>query len=198
MQPVTSRPVSPPLRWRCDLEHGWQSLRRLRGLRLLLSSEPLLQLVIHLGRLVRGRARDRVWARVRGWVNLRLKVRLKSGGLSLGPDLDFRLGFASNSTFASSMFIGAFIPGRPGLGGRGGADDPTGRGGRGGADGPPGRPQSHGCKADVATSVPSWTSHRRPTAFTAFGAQGVAPGGNKARLAQSDLHTQPRVRVRVG
>jgi hypothetical protein len=140
MQPVTSRPVSPPLRWRCDLEHGWQSLRRLRGLRLLLSSEPLLQLVIHLGRLVRGRARDRVWARVRAWVNLRLKVRLKSGGLSLGPDLDFRLGFASNSTFASSMFIGAFIPGRPGLGGRGGADDPTGRGGRGGADGPPGRP----------------------------------------------------------
>lgn len=146
MQPVTSRPVSPPLRWRCDLEHGWQSLRRLRGLRLLLSSEPLLQLVIHLGRLVRGRARDRVWARVRAWVRLRLKVRLKSGGLSLGPDLDFRLGFASNSTFASSMFIGAFIPGRPGLGGRGGADDPTGRGGRGGADGPPGRPRGFaGC-----------------------------------------------------
>ena len=58
--------------------------------------------------------------------------------------------------------------------------------------------QSHGCKADVATSVPSWTSHRRPTAFTAFGAPGVAPGGNGARLAQSDLHTQPRVRGRVG
>ena len=56
--------------------------------------------------------------------------------------------------------------------------------------------QSHGCKADVATSVPSWTSHRRPTAFTALGAQGVAPGGNGARLAQCDLHAQPRVAIR--
>ena len=140
MQPVTPRPVSPPLRWRCDLEDGWQSLRRLRGLRLLLSSEPLLQLVIHLGRLVRGRVRIRVWARVWAWVRLRLKARRKSGGLSLGPDLDFRSGFASKHTFASSMFIGlGGRPGRPGLGGRGGADAPAGRGGSGGADGPPGR-----------------------------------------------------------
>ena len=56
--------------------------------------------------------------------------------------------------------------------------------------------QSHGCKADVATSVPSWTSHRRPTAFTALGAQGVAPGGNGARLAQCDLRAQLRVAIR--
>ena len=43
------------------------------------------------------------------------------------------------------------------------------------------------CKSspERATSVPSWTSHRRPTAFTALGAQGVAPGGNGARLARS-------------
>ena len=74
------------------------------------------------------------------WVRPRLKARRKSGGLSLGPDLDFRSGFASKHTFASSMFIGlGGRPGRPGLGGRGGADDPIGRGGRGGADGPPGR-----------------------------------------------------------
>ena len=46
--------------------------------------------------------------------------------------------------------------------------------------------QSHGCKADVATSVPSWTSHHRPIAFTALGAQGVAPGGNGVRLAQCE------------
>ena len=58
--------------------------------------------------------------------------------------------------------------------------------------------QSHGCKADVATSVPSWTSHRRPIAFTALGAQGVAPGGNGARLAQCDLRAQLRVAIRVG
>ena len=56
--------------------------------------------------------------------------------------------------------------------------------------------QSHGCKADVATSVPSWTSHRRPIAFTALGAQGVAPGGNGARLAQCDLRAQLRVAIR--
>ena len=35
-----------------------------------------------------------------------------------------------------------------------------------------------------------------PTAFTAGGAQGVAPGGNGARLAQSDLRAQPRVASR--
>ena len=131
MQPVTPRPVSPPLRWRGDLEDGWQSLRRVLGLRLLLSSEPLLQLVIHLGRLIRGRVRIRVWARV--W-------RGSGPGSRLGVDLDFRSGFASKHTFASSMFIGlGGRPGRPGLGGRGGADAPAGRGGRGGADGPPGR-----------------------------------------------------------
>ena len=56
--------------------------------------------------------------------------------------------------------------------------------------------QSHGCKAGVATSVPSWTSHRRPTAFTALGAQGVAPGGNGAQLAQCDLRAQLRVVIR--
>ena len=53
--------------------------------------------------------------------------------------------------------------------------------------------QSHGCKAGVATNVPSWTSHRRPTAFTALGAQGVALGGNGARLARCDLRAQLRV-----
>ena len=58
--------------------------------------------------------------------------------------------------------------------------------------------QSHGCKADVATSVPSWTSYRRPIAFTALGAQGVAPGGNGARLAQCDFRAQLRVAIRVG
>ena len=55
---------------------------------------------------------------------------------------------------------------------------------------------SHGCKADVATSVPSWTSHRRPIAFAALGAQGVAPGGSGARLAQCDLRAQLRVSIR--
>ena len=50
--------------------------------------------------------------------------------------------------------------------------------------------------ADVATSVPSWTSHRRPIAFTALGAQGVAPGGNGARLAQCGLRAQLRVAIR--
>ena len=51
------------------------------------------------------------------------------------------------------------------------------------------------CKSNPerATSVPSWTSHRRPIAFTALGAQGVAPGGNGARLARCDLRTQLRV-----
>ena len=79
------------------------------------------------------------------WVRPRLKARRKSGGLSLGPDLDFRSGFASKHTFASSMFIGlGGRPGRPGLGGRGGADAPAGRGGSGGADGPPGRAGSGG------------------------------------------------------
>ena len=34
------------------------------------------------------------------------------------------------------------------------------------------------------------------TAFTAFGAQGVAPGGNGARLAQCDLRAQLRVAIR--
>ena len=56
--------------------------------------------------------------------------------------------------------------------------------------------QSHGCKADVATSVPSWTSYRRPIAFTASGAHGVAPGGNGARLAQCGLSAQLRVAIR--
>ena len=32
-----------------------------------------------------------------------------------------------------------------------------------------------------------------PTAFTAWGAQGLAPGGNGAQLAQCDLHAQLRV-----
>ena len=56
------------------------------------------------------------------------------------------------------------------------------------------------CKSspERATSAPSWTSHRRPTAFTALGAQGVAPGGNGARLAQCDLRAQLRVAIRVG
>ena len=53
--------------------------------------------------------------------------------------------------------------------------------------------QSHGCKAGVATNVPSWTSHRRPTAFTALGAQGAALGRNGARLARCDLRAQLRV-----
>ena len=54
------------------------------------------------------------------------------------------------------------------------------------------------CKSspERATSAPSWTSHRRPTAFTALGAQGVAPGGNGARLAQCDLRAQLRVAIR--
>ena len=54
------------------------------------------------------------------------------------------------------------------------------------------------CKSssERATGVPSWTSHRRPTAFTALGAQGVAPGGNGARLAQCDLRAQLRVAIR--
>ena len=58
--------------------------------------------------------------------------------------------------------------------------------------------QSHGCKADVATSVPSWTSRPSPTAFTALGAQGIATGGTGARLAQCDLRAQLRVAIRVG
>ena len=51
------------------------------------------------------------------------------------------------------------------------------------------------CKSspERATSTPSWTSHRRPTAFTALGAQGVALGGNGARLARCDLRAQLRV-----
>ena len=51
------------------------------------------------------------------------------------------------------------------------------------------------CKSspERATSAPSWTSHRRPTAFTALGAQGVALGGNGARLARCDLRAQLRV-----
>jgi hypothetical protein len=57
-------------------------------------------------------------------------------------------------------------------------------------------PKATVCKAGVATSVPSWTSHRRPTAFTALGAQGVAPGGNGARLAQCGLRAQLRVAIR--
>ena len=54
------------------------------------------------------------------------------------------------------------------------------------------------CKSspERATSAPSWTSHRRPTAFTALGAQGVAPGGNGARLAQCGLRAQLRVAIR--
>ena len=54
------------------------------------------------------------------------------------------------------------------------------------------------CKSspERATSVPSWTSHRRPIAFTALGAQGVAPGGNGARLAQCGLRAQLRVAIR--
>jgi hypothetical protein len=54
------------------------------------------------------------------------------------------------------------------------------------------------CKSrpERATSTPSWTSHRRPTAFTALGAQGVAPGGSGARLAQCDLRAQLRVAIR--
>ena len=56
--------------------------------------------------------------------------------------------------------------------------------------------QSHGCKADVATSVPSWTSHHRPIAFTALGAQSVAAGGNGARLARCGLRAQLRVAIR--
>ena len=51
------------------------------------------------------------------------------------------------------------------------------------------------CKSrpERATSAPSWISHRRPTAFTALGAQGVALGGNGARLARCDLRAQLRV-----
>ena len=51
------------------------------------------------------------------------------------------------------------------------------------------------CKSspERATSAPSWTSHRRPTAFTALGAQGVVLGGNGARLARCDLRAQLRV-----
>jgi len=54
------------------------------------------------------------------------------------------------------------------------------------------------CKSspERATSAPSWTSHRRPTAFTALRAQGVAPGGSGARLAQCDLRAQLRVAIR--
>ena len=54
------------------------------------------------------------------------------------------------------------------------------------------------CKSspERAMSAPSWTSHRRPTAFTALGAQGVALGGNGARLAQCDLCAQLRVAIR--
>ena len=54
------------------------------------------------------------------------------------------------------------------------------------------------CKSspERAMSAPSWTSHRRPTAFTALGAQGAALGGNGARLARCDLRAQLRVAIR--
>ena len=54
------------------------------------------------------------------------------------------------------------------------------------------------CKSssERATSVPSWTSHHRPIAFTALGAQSVAAGGNGARLAQCGLRAQLRVAIR--
>ena len=53
-----------------------------------------------------------------------------------------------------------------------------------------------GLQAAGATNVPSWTSHRRPITFTALGAQGVALGGNGARLAQCGLRAQLRVAIR--
>jgi hypothetical protein len=49
-------------------------------------------------------------------------------------------------------------------------------------------------KAD--TIVPSWTSQRRPTAFTTLGAQAVAPSGIGVRFAQCDLRAQLRVAIR--
>ena len=48
----------------------------------------------------------------------------------------------------------------------------------------------------AAPFLNAWTSHRRPIAFTALGAQGVAPGGNGARLAQRGLRAQLRVAIR--
>ena len=60
------------------MKYGWQSLGRLRGLRLLLSGQPLLQLAVHLGRLVRIRVRV---------VGLGLGV-----GLRLGLGVGLRLG----------------------------------------------------------------------------------------------------------
>ena len=52
------------------------------------------------------------------------------------------------------------------------------------------------CKADRATSSPPWTSHGRPTSFTALGAHATATVGNGVRLAQCESIAQLRAAVR--
>ena len=65
------------------MEDGRQSLRCCCGLRLLLAGQPLLQLVIHLGRLVRMRVRVKVRVRVRARARARARagVRVRVIGL---------------------------------------------------------------------------------------------------------------------
>jgi hypothetical protein len=52
------------------------------------------------------------------------------------------------------------------------------------------------CKADRATSSPPWTSHGRPTSFTALGAHATAAVGDDVRLAQCESIAQLRAAVR--
>jgi hypothetical protein len=52
------------------------------------------------------------------------------------------------------------------------------------------------CKADRATSSPPWTSHGRPTSFTALGAHATAAVGDGVRLAQCESIAQLRAAVR--
>ena len=52
------------------------------------------------------------------------------------------------------------------------------------------------CKADRATSSPPWTSHGRPTSFTALGAHATAAVGDGVRLAQWTRIAQLRAAVR--